>query len=824
MKNQKAKNAIFAAVSVAATALFLYGLYALYYEYLDWTNLPIVALNALLCSVSFGALTALTGAAIAKGKKGVLKYILGFVCGAVLFNGLFWGITAVVNVDGQFNYEAVSAAITVLLAVLAVLTCLTFALIAANKNRAFGVVMAIVMFGVFTGANLVYNREDVKLLRYEKNFTFESIAAEDALVSKTEKERAEQWFVETFVNNTTNTLPFAMTLDGKVMQNNMADWTVETYSILSTEDSYAGRRRNLVTYTNQEDGIKVTVDAVLYMENATCEWTVYVKNIADTNSPVISDFYGLYNDFGIGKAKLYCTTGSHDSAEDFTMLKTGVNALPAKFAAVNGRSSDAFLPYFNLAGAHYGIVLGIGWTGQWDATIKKSASGVLCTAKQETFETYLLPEEEIRSPLISVTFYENENPLKGFNAFRAWVENCVYPENIPDRVTMMEVAGPHSVATADEIIATLDTFGDDIYEKVDNFWMDAGWYDFTEGWWDGVGSWTPDPDRYDNGIIELSDYAKNKGCGLVLWYEPERLIRGTALYNVAMQENPQWIVDVGENDRIMWNLANDDATEYLCNLIADSMLTNGVSVYRQDFNYEPLAYWQTADRDYYDGRTGIAENHYVTNLYKYLDYLLENVPGLMLDNCASGGRRLDLEMMHRGVPVWRSDYNCAPHSDILEATQTHTYALSFWMPVTGTLLYMDDEYAERTSIIPMNVTTFGHVHHENYCKYDDLRAAQTEQYYPLTGGSLDRDEMLAMQYSDYEAENGYALVYKRVDVKEKTFTLKFNGLQPDTIYTVSDYDNADFTVTATGVELMENGINIDLPDGRKAMIFMFSAK
>ncbi len=824
MKNQKSKNAIFAVVAVAATALFLYGLYALYYEYLSWSNLPVVALNALLCTASMGALTALLGGALFKNKSGKLQYILGFSFGAVLFNVLFWSITYVVNVDGQFNYDAVSAAITVLLAVLAVLTALTFVLFAVNKSRAIGIIMAVVLFGVFTGANLVYHREDLKLIRYEQNFTFESISADEAVISDSEKTRAEQWFVETFVNNPTNEFPFALTVGGKNMQENMADWSVTCSSATGADATYKGKRTERLLAVNEQQGIEVTVDAVLYKENATCEWTVYVKNIGTENSPVINDFYGLYQDFGIGKAALYCTTGSHDSADDFTMLKDNVSTLTAKFAAVEGRSSDAFLPYFNLAGEHYGIVLGIGWTGQWDAAIKKTASGALCTAKQESFEAYLLPGEEIRSPLISVTFYENENPLKGFNTFRAWIENSVYPENIASVYTMMEVAGPMSVATSDEIIATLDTFGDDIYEKVDYFWMDAGWYDYAEGWWDGVGSWAPDPDRYDNGIIELSDYAKNKDCGLVLWYEPERLIKGTALYNVAMEQNPHWIVDIGTDDRIMWNLADDAACDYLCELIAASMLENGVSVYRQDFNYEPLSYWQAADRDYYDGRTGIAENHYVTNLYKYLDYLLANVPGLMIDNCASGGRRLDLEMAHRSVPVWRSDYNCAPHGDILEATQTQTYGLSFWLPVTGTLLYMDDEYAERTSIMPMNVTTFGHVNHENYGRYDAFRASMTEQYYPLTGGSLERDDILAMQYSDYEASIGFAVVYKREDVKEESFTLKFNGLQKDTVYTVRDYDTSAFGVTTTGDDLMKNGIEIDLPEGRKAMIFIFEAQ
>ena len=39
------------------------------------------------------------------------------------------------------------------------------------------------------------------------------------------------------------------------------------------------------------------------------------------------------------------------------------------------------------------------------------------------------------------------------------------------------------------------------------------WYSYNEGWYDGVGNWTVDTNRYDNGIKELSDYAKKKERG-----------------------------------------------------------------------------------------------------------------------------------------------------------------------------------------------------------------------------------------------------------------------------------------------------------------------
>ena len=73
--------------------------------------------------------------------------------------------------------------------------------------------------------------------------------------------------------------------------------------------------------------------------------------------------------------------------------------------------------------------------------------------------------------------------------------------------------------------------------------MDAGWYNYNEGWHDGVGNWTVDTSRYDNGISELSGYAANKGLGHVLWYEPERVYPGTEFHKIG-SGHEQWLIDV----------------------------------------------------------------------------------------------------------------------------------------------------------------------------------------------------------------------------------------------------------------------------------------
>jgi len=70
----------------------------------------------------------------------------------------------------------------------------------------------------------------------------------------------------------------------------------------------------------------------------------------------------------------------------------------------------------------------------------------------------------------------------------------------------------------------------------------------------------------------------------------------------------------------------------------------------------------------------------------FWDELRRRHPGMLIDNCASGGRRLDVESLRRSVPLWRSDYRFRD-----DRHQGMTYGLSFWIPYHGTGASGNDE-------------------------------------------------------------------------------------------------------------------------------------
>ena len=67
----------------------------------------------------------------------------------------------------------------------------------------------------------------------------------------------------------------------------------------------------------------------------------------------------------------------------------------------------------------------------------------------------------------------------------------------------------------------------------------------------------------------------------------------------------------------------------------------------------PLDFWRGNDPP---DRQGMTEIRYIEGLYALWDEPRGRHPGLLIDDCASGGRRIDLEMISRSV---------APRSSVL---------------------------------------------------------------------------------------------------------------------------------------------------------------
>ena len=376
-----------------------------------------------------------------------------------------------------------------------------------------------------------------------------------------------------------------------------------------------------------------------------------------------------------------------------------------RFAPAGGRPTSVGFPYFNLEWPGEGLIVVIGWPGQWAAQFTRDAGdGLRVRGGQELTRFKLHPGEEVRSPLIALQFWQGDR-VRAQNLWRRWMLAHNLPRTrdgkLPPPILSSCSGGFFpGIRTSEEGERQFITAFAQAGVKLDYWWMDAGWYAVRGLAADGHLDARPDP-LSRAGFRPVSELAHAKGMGLIVWFEPERVTPGTFLYT----NNPAWLLGRDGEQKLL-NLGNPEARRWLTDHV-DAMLTReGIDFYRQDFNIDPLAYWRANDAP---DRQGITEMRHVEGYLAYWDELRRRHPGLLIDSCASGGRRNDLETLRRAVPLLRSDYQAFDGNPAFApGNQGHTYGLSSWIPYYGQGVYFTDRdfvYSVRSYLSP----AFGHL-------------------------------------------------------------------------------------------------------------------
>jgi len=358
--------------------------------------------------------------------------------------------------------------------------------------------------------------------------------------------------------------------------------------------------------------------------------------------------------------------------------------------------------------------------------------------------------------------------------------------------------------------------------KLDYWWMDAGWYPCGDGW-PNVGTWEPDTTRFPRGIRAVSDHAHAKGIKTILWFEPERVTPGTWLAT----NHPEWILGGAKGGLL--NLGHPDARKWLTDHVDKLLTEQGIDLYRQDFNMDPLGYWRANDAP---DRQGITEIRHVEGYLAYWDELRRRHPDMLIDSCASGGRRNDLETLRRAVPLLRSDYQSfSGDPGYAPGNQCHTYGLSSWLPYYGQGAYYNDNqlvYAARSHYCP----AFGFCWDVrkpgvDWAKFrrivDDWRKIAggfLGDFYPLTPYSLTGDVWMAWQFDRPDAGDGFVQAFRRAESPYEAVRLKLRGLDPDARYTLTNLDVPGST-ELSGQELAQKGLSLAIAESPGSAIVVY---
>lgn len=175
------------------------------------------------------------------------------------------------------------------------------------------------------------------------------------------------------------------------------------------------------------------------------------------------------------------------------------------------------------------------------------------------------------------------------------------------------------------------------------FCVDCGWY--SDGhWWDSVGEWLPSQKRFPGGIREIIQYIRSKGMIPGLWLELE--VMGTKCPLVSkvprewfFQRNGKPVVD---HSRYQLDFRNPEVRAYAWKVIRRLVEEYGVGYIKMDYNINA-----GVGTDFQADSPGEGLLAHTRAYLSWLDEVFEKYPELIIENCSSGGMRMEYSMLSR---------------------------------------------------------------------------------------------------------------------------------------------------------------------------------
>ncbi len=184
---------------------------------------------------------------------------------------------------------------------------------------------------------------------------------------------------------------------------------------------------------------------------------------------------------------------------------------------------------------------------------------------------------------------------------------------------------------------------------VERYVLDDGWFSSRRDDTSGLGDWVVSPEVYPNGLTPLVDYVTGKGLEFGIWVEPEMVNPDSDV----CRAHPEWVATPDGYDpvlgrgQLLIDLTNPDCYAHVFGQL-DALLGNHrIGFVKWDMN---RIHAHTSD---VAGRASV--HRYTLAVYRLLDELQARHPGVEFESCASGGGRIDHEILDHTVRVWTSD-------------------------------------------------------------------------------------------------------------------------------------------------------------------------
>ncbi len=196
---------------------------------------------------------------------------------------------------------------------------------------------------------------------------------------------------------------------------------------------------------------------------------------------------------------------------------------------------------------------------------------------------------------------------------------------------------------------------------VERYVLDDGWFGGRRHERAGLGDWTVAPEVWPDGLSPIVDHVHSLGMQFGLWFEPEMVNVDSDLYRA----HPDWILASGgrippeERHQQILDLTQPGAYRHVLDQMTAVLADHAVDYVKWDHNRDAVEAGSAVD-----GRPAVHAQ--TVAFYRLLDELRARFPDVEWESCASGGGRIDLEVLQRAERVWTSDQNDALARQVIQ--------------------------------------------------------------------------------------------------------------------------------------------------------------
>lgn len=347
---------------------------------------------------------------------------------------------------------------------------------------------------------------------------------------------------------------------------------------------------------------------------------------------------------------VWSAEGRHEcrSLEELHLERSwsGAGAFSERFGQIGTMPVRKWFPFAAIEDCTAGVIWGaqLAWAGSWQLEIFRQhddicLSGGLADREMGHWMKSLMPGESIESPPAIVTCVQGSL------------------DDLCDRLTLMQEAAVNDQPAVEQELPIVfnewcTTWGDPSHNHliaianrlegsgVRYLVIDAGWYK-SEGtdWSSGHGDWNPSGTLFPAGLKATADAIRERGLIPGLWFEMETAGSQSTAFQLGKHFLQRDGTPVTVRQRRFWDLNDPAAITYLTERVIDLLASCGFGYLKVDYN-------ETAGMGCDDPDSqGEGLRKQVEATYRFFETIRRRLPDLVIENCSSGGHRLEPSMM-----------------------------------------------------------------------------------------------------------------------------------------------------------------------------------